>query len=170
MSKNILEKIYKEEQKLVFKKYLPYVAFSLFLGIVVKFELFDKTFLFIDSFINILNENSYNYSSLFSTSAAILTTILSIIFVLLTVFVQMSDKYTSSDIFQSYETKVLIVLYLGTVILSLMMLETNCCFPTLILTLTFICILSIYPFLQSFSSKFVYEVSLDTSLKKYLGL
>lgn len=169
MSKSILEKIYKEEQKLVLKKYLPYVVFSLVLGIVVKFKLFDRTFLYINSFINILNETPYDHSSLFSTSAAILTTILSIIFVLFTVFVQMSDKYTSPDIFQSYETKTLILLYLGTVILSLMMLETNCCFPTLILTLTFICILSIYPFLQSFSTKFVYEVSLDISLKKISG-
>lgn len=170
MSRGVLKKIYNEEKKLVLNKYLPYVVISLILGLVLKFKLFDKTFLFIDSFINILNENPHDHSSLFSASAAILTTVLSIIFVLLTVFVQMSDKYTSSDIFQSYETKALMVLYLGTVILSLMMLETDCCFPTLILTLTFICILSIYPFLQNFSSKFVYEVSLDTLLKKISGL
>lgn len=166
MSKYILKEIYKEEQKLVLKKYLPYFLFSLLLGIVVKFKLFDKTFLFINSFTNILSETPCDYSSLFSTSATILITVLSIVFVLLTVFVQMSDKYTSSDIFQDYETKVIMVLYLSTIILSLMMLESDCCFPTLILTLTFICILSIYPFLQNFRSKFMYEVSLDLSLKK----
>jgi len=170
MPKISLKKGYIEEQKLILNRYLPYIKISIILGIVVKFKLFDKTFLLIDSFVNILNESPYDHSYLFSTSAAILTTVLTIIFVLLTVFIQMSGKYTASDIFQSDETKILMALYLGTVILSLMMLETTCRFPTLILTLTFVCILSIYPFLENFSSKFVYEVGLDNSLKRIPSL
>lgn len=137
------------------------IGLSIFLGLGFKYGY--------DSFISVIKpsldtlhissvsqvDNSY----LFSTSAAILSTIFTIIFVLLTVFIQLSGSNVSSvDILKSKETKYLIVLYFSTIILSLMMLETTFQFPILVLTLTFACIFIIYYFLLYIGNEIMYEV------------
>lgn len=152
----------------VFIKYLIYASISLFIGILIKFKVCDEIFILINSFINTLtnvlglNEyililNESNYSSLFSTSAAILSTLFTLVFVLSTLYVQMLNKFTSLNIFSTKETKFLMGTYFGTIILSLIMLETNYQCPTLILIMTVFCVLSIYPFMQSVNSKLMYS-------------
>lgn len=152
----------------VFIKYLTYASISLFLGILIKFKVCDEIFILINSFIytltNVLGLNEYililnesNYSSLFSTSAAILSTLFTLVFVLSTLYVQMLNKFTSLNIFSTKETKFLMGTYFGTIILSLIMLETNYQCPTLILIMTVFCVLSIYPFMQSVNSKLMYS-------------
>lgn len=171
MSKDIrdtvarVKKLYFTKVQSFFYLYRTYIVISILLGIVLEFKLFDKIsdkpVRLINHFLNISSNSPIDHSLVFSTSASILSTVFTIIFVLLTVFIQMSGKYTSADIFQNKETKNLMRLYFGTIVLSLMMLETTFQFPILVLTLTFACILSLYPFLHSFSNKLVYDVGVN---------
>ncbi len=160
----VKEKVNKKLQP-YFRLYRTYIVISILLGAGFKYG-YDGFVSLIKPLLDILHLSStvpisvvaINNSYLFSTSAAILATIFTIIFVLLTVFIQISDVYTSADIFQSNETKNLMRLYFTTIVLSLMMLETTFQFPILVLTLTFVCILSLYPFLHNLNDKLVYEV------------
>lgn len=166
---NIKKNCYIKAQS-VFRLYKTYIVISIFLGIVLELKLLDnlsdKPVQLINQFTNISNSNPIDYSLIFSTSAAILATIFTIIFVLLTVFIQISDGYMSAKIFHSNEAKNLMRLYFVTIVLSLMMLKTTYQFPTLVLTLTFACILSLYPFLHNISDKIVYDVGLRNINKK----
>lgn len=167
MLENILERINRKIQP-DFQKYSTYIIISVFLGIALKtiiwkHETIDDLILSINQLLNISSNSSIDNISIdhrlvSSTSAAILSTVFTIIFVLLTVFIQMSGAHTSEEVLQSKETKWLIRLYFVTIVFSLMMLETTFQFPIIVLTLTFTCILSLYPFLCAISSKFQYEV------------
>lgn len=105
-------------------------------------------------------------SAIFSTTATILTTIFTIIFVLLTVFIQMSDVITTADIFQSKEINSLMLLYFFTIILSLVMLVTTIKFPIFVLTMTFICILLLYPFLHNLKYNLIYKIGMPKSIEE----
>lgn len=83
---------------------------------------------------------------------------------------QMSGEYTSAYIFHNKETKNLMRLYFGTIVLSLMMLETTFQFPILVLTLTFACILSLYPFLYNINNKLVYDVGVKNLTEEISSL
>lgn len=168
MSKDIrdivsrIKKLYFTKVQPFFYLYRTYIVISIFLGTGLEFKLFDKIsdkpVQLINHFLNTSSSSPIDHSLVFSTSASILSTVFTIIFVLLTVFIQMSGEYTSAYIFHNKETKNLMRLYFGTIVLSLMMLETTFQFPILVLTLTFACILSLYPFLYSLSNKLVYDV------------
>jgi hypothetical protein len=175
-----LQQIKKEVNKKLqpyFRLYRTYIMISILLGASFKYG-YDGFVSLIKPSLDMLHLSSVvltsviaiNNSYLFSTSAAILATIFTIIFVLLTVFIQISDVYTSADIFQSNETKNLMRLYFTTIVLSLMMLETTFQFPILVLTLTFVCILSIYPFLYNLNDKLVYEVGVGKLHKEISSL
>lgn len=138
--------------------YLGCIAISLILGLVLKNNYLDKLVLFFYSSSLSNNSNVIDYSLIYSTCAAILATVFTIIFVLLTVFIQVSDIYVSADIFMEKKTLFLMLLYLFTIIFSLMMLETNITYPIIVLTLTFICILLLYPFSLYINSKLRYEI------------
>lgn len=166
--KEIFKKIGIKETS-VFYNYLKYAIYPTILGVFLELRVFDKSVLYIDSFIHVLDkagEISIDHSVLFSTSAAIISTVFTIIFVLLTLFIQMSGEYTSADILKSTETKNLMRLYASTAIFSLMMLETTCQFPIVVFTLTSICIASVYPFLQSMNSKIVYDIGIQNFRRK----
>jgi hypothetical protein len=163
-------KIQQIKQNTILIQYLMYIVISILLGIILKYKLFDMFVLLINSSVNILSLSSIDHSLVFSTSAAILSTVFTIIFVILTVFVQVSDVSVSADIFRNNETKYLIVLYFGTIVLSLMMLETTFQFPILVLILTIACILSLYPFLLNFSDRLEYEVSVGKLTEKIISL
>jgi hypothetical protein len=128
---------------------------------MLKFKLFDALIdnpvQLINQLLNISSNNPIDHSLVFSTSAAILSTVFTIVFVLLTVLVQMSGGHMSSEIFESSETKKIIILYFVSIVFSLMMLETTIQFPILVLILTFACIFSLYPFLRNISNKFQYK-------------
>ena len=152
--------ISKMKQEPVFHQYLWYIIISILLGIGFKYG-YDGFVSLIKPLLDIFHISSVSsieHSYLFSTTAAILSTVFTIIFVLLTLFIQVSDVYISADIFRSNETKNLMILYFVTIFLSLMMLETTFQFPILVLILTFACILSLYPFLCNISDKLAYEV------------
>lgn len=162
MLKNIQEIIPRKIQP-DFQKYSTYIIISIFLGIALKtmiwnHEVIDDFIFSTDQLLNISSNSSIDHRLTSSTCAAILSTVFTIIFVLLTVFIQMSGAHTSEDVLQSDETKKLMILYFATIVFSLMMLETTFQFPIIVLTLTFACILSLYPFLCAISSKFQYEV------------
>lgn len=165
-----IKKLYYARVQSVFRLYKTYIAISILLGIALELKLFDKLsdkpVQLISQFVNTSNGSPIDYSLVFSTSATILATIFTIIFVLLTVFIQISDVYTSAKIFYSNEAKNLMRLYFVTIVLSLMMLVTTYQFPILVLTLTFACILSLYPFLHNISNKLVYDVGLRNLSKK----
>lgn len=160
-----------------FRLYQTYIVISILLGAGFKYG-YDVFVSLIKPLLDILHLSNIvpisvvaiNNSYLFSTSAAILATIFTIIFVLLTVFIQISDVYTSADIFQSNETRNLMRLYFFTIVLSLIMLQTTYQFPILILTLTFACILSIYPFLYNLNDKLVYDVGVGKLHKEISSL
>lgn len=160
--KSRIKKLYITKVQPFFCLYRTYIGISIFLGIVLEFKLFDKIsdkpVQLVNCFLNSSSSSPIEHSSVFSTSAGILSTVFSIIFVLWTVFMQMSGEYTSADVVHNKEMKNLMRLYFGTIVLSLMMLETTFQFPILVLTLTFACILSLYPFLYNISNKLVYDV------------
>lgn len=158
------QRLQEEYQKIspIFNEYSTYIVISILLGMILEFKLFDcfldNHIQLIDKYLNVSSGNPIDHRLVASTSAAILSTIFTIIFVLLTVFIQISDIYNAASLFQSKETKNLMRLYFVTIVLSLVMLEMDFQFPILVLTLTFMCILSLYPFLNSFSDKIVYDV------------
>jgi hypothetical protein len=172
----VKEKVNKKLQP-YFKLYRTYIAISILLGAVFKYG-YDGFVSLIKPLLDTLHLSSMvpisvvaiNNSYLFSTSAAILATVFTIIFVLLTVFIQISDVYTSADIFQSNETKNLMRLYFTTIVLSLMMLVTTFQFPMLVLTLTITCILSLYPFLHNLNDKLVYDIGVGKLHKEISSL
>lgn len=160
--------------KFDFHKYSTYIVISILLGIGLEFRLFDMLFdkpiQLVNQSLNLSSNRLIDNSLVFSTSAAILTTVFSIIFVLLTVFIQSSDVYNSAGILKDKETTNLIRLYFVTIVLSLMMLETTFQLPVLVLTLTFVCILSLYPFLHNLNDKLVYEVGVGKLHKEISSL
>jgi hypothetical protein len=158
--KEVKSKLQQVKENPVLCQYLKYIGISILLGVGFKYG-YDGFVSLIKPLLDILHissVSSIDHSYLFSASATILATIFTIIFVLLTVFVQVSDISVSADIFRSDETKNLVRLYFATIVLSLMMLEASFQFPTLVLTLTIACILLLYPFLRSISDKLVYDV------------
>lgn len=168
-----IKKIFKKlgvEETSIFYDYLKYATYSIIIGVCLKLDWIDKFVLVVDSFTSILSkagESSINHSVMFSTSAAILATIFTMIFGFLLAIMQITDPFTYSKVIKSKETKYLMRLYLGTIVLSLLMLETTFKFPVLVLVLSFFSILSIYPFLHNMSSKLTYEVG-ATKLKEEL--
>ncbi|QIB91001.1 hypothetical protein [Methanosarcina mazei] len=149
-----------------FNNYEIYLIISIFFGIVLKVvtwkhELIDVSISSINHVLNISSNSSIDHRLVSSTCAAILSTVFTIIFVLLTVLIQMSGAHTSAVIFESNETKNLVRLYFVAIIFSLITLETTFQFPIIVLTLTFACILSLYPFLRNISNKFQYKVGVE---------
>jgi hypothetical protein len=141
--------------------YLGCILISIFLGLVFKYKyngFMSKPSL--DS-VFISNISSVNYSSFFSTSASILSTIVAIIFSLLIFFTQISYQYTSIEIFWNKETLILLISYFSTIALSLVMLETTYQFPVLVLIMTFTCLLLLFPFSMLLIDKLVYEIGVD---------
>lgn len=176
-----IKKLYSRRIQPLFYLYKTYFVISVFLGVVLEFKLSDgmsdKSVQLINHSVQLINysvntssSNPIDHSLVFSTSAAILSTVFTIIFVLLTVFIQMSGEYTSADILYNTETSLLLRLYFGTIVLSLMMLETTFQFPILVLTLTFACILSLYPFLYNLSNKLMYGVGVKELSEKISSL
>lgn len=165
------KKLEKLKDNPVVLQYLLYIGTSIFLGICLKLKIFEYIFAIPVPLMNrFVNNTSYSspidHNLVFSTSATILATVFTIIFVLLTLFVQISDFSVSDDILQSKETKNLFRLYFAAIILSLIMLETNFQYPILILTLTFVCIFSLYPFLINLSDKLAYDVGIGKLTEK----
>jgi len=161
-------KLQQVKENPVIRQYLKYIAISILLGVGFKY-CYDGFISLIEPFLDILHissVSSIDNSYLFSATATILATIFTIIFVLLTFFVQVSDISESVYILWNDEMKNLVRLYFATIVLSLMMLETNYQFPILVLILTIACIFSLYPFLNNLSNKLVYDVGLKNQSKK----
>ena len=122
-------KLQQIKENRVLCQYLKYIGISILLGVVLELKFFEYIFgkpvPLINQFLNTSNSNPIDHLLVFSTTATLLATIFTIIFVLLTVFIQILDVYTSADIFQSNETKNLMRLYFTTIVLSLIMLETT---------------------------------------------
>jgi hypothetical protein len=144
-----------------FSECIYYLKISIFIGIFFKYA-YNPVISFIWPVLDILHISSVSsgdHSYLFSTCATIVSTVFTIIFVLLTVFVQVAGPGVSIDILWSRETKYLIRLYFSTIVLSLMMLEAMFQFPIIILTLTLACIFILYPFLRYYiGDKLMYDV------------
>jgi len=144
-----------------FSECIYYIKISIVLGIFFKY-VYTPVISFIWPVLGILHistVSSGDHSYLFSTCATIVSTVFTIIFVLLTVFVQVAGPNGSTDILWSKETKSLIRLYFSTIVLSLMMLEATFQFPIIILTLTLACIFILYPFLRYYvGNKLMYDV------------
>jgi hypothetical protein len=150
----------------VYHEYSTYIGISLFIGIVLKVidlnhQSFGNLVSSINHFLIISSVLQIDHSSIISLSATILPTVFTIIFALLMFFTQTSYEYTIIDIFEEDSTRFLIVLYLATIVLSLMMLLTTFQYPIFLLTLTLACIFSLYPFLRNISNKLVYEVGVE---------
>src|SRR5665647_881679 len=151
-------KLQQVKENPVLCQYLKYIGISILLGVGFKYG-YDGFVSLIKPYLDILHissMSSIDHSYLFSATATILATIFTIIFVLRTFFVQVSDISESADILWNDETKNLVRLYFSTIVLSLMMLEASFQFPTLVLILTIACIFSLYPFLNNLSDKLVY--------------
>lgn len=173
IQKTITIKMQQVKNERVLLLYLVCVGISIILGIFVKYGYEGFVSLIKPSLdvLDISGTSSINHSSFFSTSAAILSTVVAIIFSVLIFISQISYKYTLIEIFWSKETLILIMSYLGTIFLSLMMLETAYQFPILILILTFVCILSLFPFsVYLIEILYVIEVEkLDDEISSFLN-
>lgn len=148
-----LQTVLQNVPDVLLKNYMHCAFISIILGFFLKLNILQKIVLFVNSFIDLSSTSSDNFSTFLSTSSTILITIFTIIFVLLTLLIQLSNRSYSFDLFLDTGAKSLMGTYLLTIILTLLMLNSNYRFPVLILILTVFCILSLYPFLKNINSK-----------------
>lgn len=167
MLENIQERITRKTRQIKKERflclYLGCIGISILFGLVFKYG-YDGFVSLVKPSLDLLyisSVSSINYSSFFSASASILSTIVAIIFSLLIFFTQISYQYTLIELFWNKETLILLMSYFGTIALSLMMLETTYQFPILVLILTFTCLLLLFPFSMLLIDKLVYEIGVE---------
>ncbi|MDO9567466.1 MAG: hypothetical protein Q7J15_12110 [Candidatus Desulfaltia sp.] len=122
---------------------------SIIIGILLKYG---------DFSFNSLTQHSPNYEVLFSTIATILASLFALIFIILTIFIQLSNKYYSFELFMGRDMKIFMTVYFVTIITSLAMIQSGYYFPVLVFISATFCILSLYPFMYNINRKILYDV------------
>lgn len=122
---------------------------SIIIGILLKYGTFS---------FNSLTQHSPNYVVLFSTIATILASLFALIFLILTIFIQLSNKYSSFELFVSKDIIIFMTVYFLTIIASLAMIQSGYYFPVLVFTSATFCILLLYPFMYNINIKILYDV------------
>lgn len=129
--------------------YYTILIISIIIGILLKYGTF--------SFIS-LAKHSPNYVVLFSTIATILASLFALIFLILTIFIQLSNKYSSFELFIDNDMMIFMGIYFFTIIASLAMIQSGYYFPNLVFTSATFCILSLFPFMYNINRKILYDV------------
>lgn len=129
--------------------YFGIFAVSIILGLMLKSNLTLP--------ISLMKHNP-DFSILFGTIATILSSIFALMFVVLTLSIQISDKYSAFDIFVNKETKLLMGTYFFTIISALFMIQYGYYFPVFMFTMATFCILSLYPFLRNINNKILFDI------------
>ena len=133
---------------------IPVIA-SVSIGLSL--ELFDVTF------------DLHQIPLVFSSMSTSLAAIFALVFAIITISVQMSKRYTAMDLFFTYSTMILMLIFSVTIILPLLMLEIGYYFPKLMISLFTFCIFSLHPFLKDISSKLKFEIGLQ-NLKEEIAV
>lgn len=117
--------------------------------------------------INFYIDPTYDQTPLVLSSISTgLAAILALIFAIIILSIQITQKYTAIDVFFNRITVILMLIFSITIILPLLMLEIGYYFPKIMISLFIFCIFSLYPFLKSINLKLKYEVGIQNLNEK----